>query len=44
MRDAVGVGGQLRSGIMVLCRSREELGEGWSGCWRTVAKSSYGVV
>ena len=32
VRDAVGVGGQLRSGIMVLCRSREELGEGWSGC------------
>ena len=37
VRDAVGVGGQLHSGVMVLCRSREELGNGCSGCWRTVA-------
>ena len=33
MRDGVGVEGQLRNGIMVLCRSREELGEEWVSEW-----------
>ena len=37
VRDAVGVEGQLHCGVMVFYRSREELDEGCSGCWRTVA-------